>query len=183
MRAANGRRSGRATAGRRRHDHRFGRRLPGAGIARACRRRAARISMRPSIAIEGDRGNRDAGNLEKRLERLLNAAADVAGREHGDLLRLDRHARSCRRAKRRFSNVSFRARRSAVSAALPAMRLEAQFHARSGAWQHLPSTARRRFRPSTRARKADGAARPEAAIVTTVGHQRGEGVAVLSAEA
>ncbi|CDM57788.1 MULTISPECIES: beta-ketoacyl-ACP synthase [Rhizobium] len=132
-------------------------------------------------SIEGDRGNRNPGNLEKRLERLLEAAVDVppestaifsgstgipdlAGREKAVL---ERHLPGA--AIRGFGGVTGHGLEAhfTLGLALAALAIDSK--------AKVPV-----FDPTHE--KPMGAA-TKAAIVTTVGHQRGEGVAVLSAEA
>ena len=132
-------------------------------------------------SIEGDRGNRNPGSLEKRLERLLEAAVDVspestaifsgstgipdlAGREKAVL---ERHLPGA--AIRGFGGVTGHGLEAHFTLGLALAALAVDSKAK------VPV-----FDPTHE--KPMGAA-TKAAIVTTVGHQRGEGVAVLSAEA
>lgn len=132
-------------------------------------------------SIEGDRGNRNPGNLEKRLERLLEAAVDVPAQSTAifsgstgipDLARrekavLERHLPGA--AIRGFGGVTGHGLEAhfTLGLALAALAIDSK--------AKVPV-----FDPTHE--KPMGAA-TKAAIVTTVGHQRGEGVAVLSAEA
>ncbi|MBZ9788785.1 beta-ketoacyl-ACP synthase [Rhizobium sp. 3T7] len=132
-------------------------------------------------SIEGDRGNRNPGSLEKRLERLLAAAVDVspestaifsgstgipdlAGREKAVL---ERHLPGA--AIRGFGGVTGHGLEAHFTLGLALAALAVDSKAK------VPV-----FDPTHE--KPMGAA-TKAAIVTTVGHQRGEGVAVLAAEA
>ncbi|MDQ0558606.1 3-oxoacyl-[acyl-carrier-protein] synthase II [Rhizobium mesoamericanum] len=132
-------------------------------------------------SIEGDRGSRDPGKLEKRLERLLETASDLpsestaifsgstgipdlAGREKAVL---ESHLPGA--AIRGFGGVTGHGLEAhfTLGLALAALSVDSQ--------AKVPV-----FDP---ANEKPMAAATKAAIVTTVGHQRGEGVAVLSAEA
>ncbi|MGO4350842.1 beta-ketoacyl-ACP synthase [Rhizobium sp. RAF36] len=132
-------------------------------------------------SIEGDRGNRNAGNFEKRLERLLEPAAklapestaifsgstgmhDLAEREKAVLEHTLPGA-----AIRGFGGISGHA-------------LEAQFTL-GLAFAALAVDAKAKVPAFDPAHEKAMIAAADAAVVTTVGHQRGEGVAVLSAEA
>jgi 3-oxoacyl-[acyl-carrier-protein] synthase II len=132
-------------------------------------------------AVEGDRGNRNAGNLEVRLERLLEPAAglpaestaifsgstgmhDLAARERAVLEHKLPGA-----ALRGFGGVSGHA-------------LEAQFTL-GLALAALAIDGKAKVPPFDAAHEQPMSAGTRAAVVTTVGHQRGEGVAVLSADA
>ena len=131
-------------------------------------------------SIEGDRGNRNAGNLEIRLERLLQPAKklppettaifsgstgmhDLAAREKAVLEHQLPGA-----AVRGFGGVSGHA-------------IEAQFTL-GLAFAALAVDSKAKVPPFD-AHETPMSAGTTAAVVTTVGHQRGEGVAVLSAEA
>ncbi len=132
-------------------------------------------------SIEGDRGNRNSGNLEKRLERLLETASDLppastaifsgstgipdlAGREKAVL---ERHLPGA--AVRGFGGVTGHG-------------LEAHFTL-GLALGALAVDSKAKVPVFDQAHEKPMAAATKAAVVTTVGHQRGEGVAVLSAEA
>ncbi|MBB3317824.1 3-oxoacyl-[acyl-carrier-protein] synthase II [Rhizobium sp. BK181] len=142
--------------------------------------RGARIYASIS-SIEGDRGNRNAGNLEKRLERLLENASglspestaifsgstgipDLATRERSVL---ERHLPGA--AVRGFGGITGHGLEAHFTLGLALGALAVDSKAK------VPV-----FDPS---HEKPMAAATMAAIVTTVGHQRGEGVAVLSAEA
>ncbi|WP_018900648.1 beta-ketoacyl-ACP synthase [Rhizobium sp. 2MFCol3.1] len=132
-------------------------------------------------SIEGDRGNRGAGNLEKRLERLLEPARglpaestaifsgssgmpELASREKAVLEHQLPGA-----AIRGFGGVTGHGLEAhfTLGLALAALAIdgEAKVPAFDGAHEKSMSSG------------------TKAAVVTTVGHQRGEGVAVLSADA
>ena len=132
-------------------------------------------------SIEGDRGNRNAGNFEKRLERLLEPATklkpestaifsgstgmhDLASREKAVLEHQLPGA-----AIRGFGGVAGHA-------------IEAQFTL-GLAFAALAVGAKAKVPPFDPSHEKPMSAAATAAVVTTVGHQRGEGVAVLSAEA
>ena len=132
-------------------------------------------------SIEGDRGKRDVGKLEKRLGRLLETASDLspestaifsgstgipdlAGREKAVL---ERHLPGA--AVRGFGGVTGHGLEAHFTLGLTLAALAVDSKAK------VPV-----FDP---AHEKPMAAATKAAIVTTVGHQRGEGVAVLSAEA
>jgi 3-oxoacyl-[acyl-carrier-protein] synthase II len=136
--------------------------------------RGARIYARID-AIEGDRGNRDDGRMEKRLERLLAPAKDTAETVvfsgasglHGVT------AREKTVIENLLPQASIRAYSGAVGHGL-----EAQFPLGLALAAVAVANGAKvpPFDPSHEKPMAAGAA---AAIVTTVGHVRGEGVAVL----
>ncbi|MCR6499765.1 beta-ketoacyl-ACP synthase [Shinella sp. CPCC 101442] len=129
-------------------------------------------------AIGGDRGARDDGRLETRLERLAEGAEAGAGTvvfsgasgEHGATARektwLD--SRFAGSPVRGFSAVTGQA-------------LEAQFPL-GLALAALTLGAGITVAPFETAAEAAMDAAARTAVVTTVGHSRGEGVAILSAE-
>ncbi|MBB3397525.1 beta-ketoacyl-ACP synthase [Rhizobium sp. BK060] len=132
-------------------------------------------------SIEGDRGNRNPGSLEKRLERLLEAAVDVSPESTAifsgstgipDLAErekavLERHLPGA--AIRGFGGVTGHGLEAHFTLGLALAALAVDSKAKVPVFDPIHE------RPMGAATKA--------AIVTTVGHQRGEGVAVLSAEA
>ena len=132
-------------------------------------------------AVEGDRGNREAGRFETRLERLLEPAKgrpaestavfsgstgmhEIAAREKAVLEKTLPGA-----AIRGFGGVSGHAVEAQFTLGLALAALAIDNKAK------VPA-----FDAEHEAVMASGTRN---AIVTTVGHQRGEGVAVLSAEA
>jgi 3-oxoacyl-[acyl-carrier-protein] synthase II len=130
-------------------------------------------------AIEGDRGNRDEGRLEKRLEALADAVAgdtDVSVVMSGASGLHDLTARERAFANKRFASSALRG-----YGGLTGHSVEAQFPAglclaalTLGATATVPA-----FDPAHEA-AAKGA--PSSILVTTVGHKRGEGMALLVAE-
>ncbi len=137
--------------------------------------RGARIYARID-AIEGDRGSRDDGKMEKRMERLLAPATDSAATVVfsgasglDDVTAREKHILEKtlpKAAIRGFGGVTGHGLEAQfpLGLALAALTLE------SGA--RVPTF-------DANAEKPMGEAATEA-VVTTVGHVRGEGVAVLS---
>lgn len=130
-------------------------------------------------AIEGDRGSRDEGRLENRLEHLYKNADGAGSRDTvifcGSTGFHDLAAREKRSLERRFPEMAIRAY-SGVSG----HGLEAQFPLglafaalAVGAHAKVPP-----FDPEHEKPMAEGA---RAALVTTIGHVRGEGIALLTA--
>lgn len=130
-------------------------------------------------AIEGDRGRRDDGKLEKRLERLLAPANDAAqtivfsgasgldgltAREKNILEKALPHA-----AIRGFGGVTGHG-------------LEAQFPL-GLALAALALQSGAKVPPFDAVAEKPMASAVTEAVVTTIGHVRGEGVAVLSRDA
>jgi len=132
-------------------------------------------------SIEGDRGNRAAGNLEKRLERLLEPAsklpADGTVVFSGATGMHEITAREKAVLETKLPDAAIRGY-SGVSG----VTLEAQFGL-GLAFAALAIGAKAKVPPFDAAHEKPMNAAATAAVVTTVGHQRGEGVAVLSAEA
>ncbi|PKA42518.1 beta-ketoacyl-ACP synthase [Rhizobium sullae] len=132
-------------------------------------------------SIEGDRGSRNAGNLEARLERLLQPAKALAPETTAifsgstgmhDLAEREKVVLEHQlpgAAVRGFSGVSGHA-------------IEAQFTL-GLAFAALAVDSKAKVPPFDAAHEKPMSAGTTAAVVTTIGHQRGEGVAVLSADA
>jgi 3-oxoacyl-[acyl-carrier-protein] synthase II len=132
-------------------------------------------------AIEGDRGSRDAGNLEARLARLLEPAKSLPAEStavfSGSTGMHDLAARETASLEAELPGVAIRGYGGVFGHGL-----EAQFPlglaiAALAVDGHAKVPA---FDTSHERPMGEGA---RAAIVTTVGHVRGEGVAVLSGEA
>ncbi|MBB3566512.1 beta-ketoacyl-ACP synthase [Rhizobium sp. BK491] len=132
-------------------------------------------------AVEGDRGRRDEGKLEARLERMLapakqapgdatvvfsgtTAIPDLAKREKAVI-----EAQLPKAAIRGYSGVSGHG-------------LEGQFPL-GLAFAALAVANKAKVPPFDAANEKPMATGARNAVVTTVGHARGEGIAVLSAEA
>jgi len=132
-------------------------------------------------SIEGDRGNRAAGNFEKRLERLLEPAsklpADGTVVFSGATGMHEITAREKAVLETKLPDAAIRGY-SGVSG----VTLEAQFGL-GLAFAALAIGAKAKVPPFDAAHEKSMNAVAKAAVVTTVGHHRGEGVAVLSAEA
>jgi 3-oxoacyl-[acyl-carrier-protein] synthase II len=132
-------------------------------------------------SVEGDRGNRNAGNLEKRLERLLAPAADLpAGSTaifSGSTGMKDLAQREKAVLERQFPGAAIRG-----FGGVTGHGLESHF-ALGVALAALAVDSKAKVPPFDAAHEKAMSTGISAAIVTTVGHQRGEGVAVLSAEA
>jgi 3-oxoacyl-[acyl-carrier-protein] synthase II len=129
-------------------------------------------------AIGGDRGARDEGRLEARLDRLAEGAA--AGAEtlilSGASGQHDPTAREKAWLDKRFPGSPVRG-----FSAVTGQALEAQFPL-GLALAALTLGAGVKVAPFDAAAEADMNAPARAAVVTTVGHSRGEGVAILVAE-
>jgi 3-oxoacyl-[acyl-carrier-protein] synthase II len=132
-------------------------------------------------AIEGDRGSREAGRLETRLERLLEPAKERAG--EGTVVFCGTTG---------FQDLAAR-ERAVLEAVVPgaALRayggltghaLETQFPL-GLALAALTLDGRAKVPPFDTGRERAMTAGATTAVVTTVGHVRGEGVALLSANA
>lgn len=140
--------------------------------------RGAKIYARID-AIEGDRGNRDEGKMEKRLERLLSPAGDKA-----DTLVLsgasgfhDVTKREKALLEKALPNAVVRGYSGATGHAL-----EAQFPL-GLALGALAIESGAKVPAFDGAQEKPMSASANTAVVTTVGHVRGEGVAVLSRDA
>lgn len=132
-------------------------------------------------SIEGDRGNRDGGKLESRLERMLEPAKEAAKQSTvvfcgttafgalGDREKAVLEAQLPSAAIRGYSGVSGHG-------------LESQFPL-GLALAALAVANKAKVPPFDTGFEKPMGAGAERAVVTTVGHVRGEGVAVLSAEA
>ncbi len=129
-------------------------------------------------AIGGDRGARDEGRLEARLDRLAEGA--TAGAEtlilSGASGQHDPTAREKAWLDQRFPGSPVRG-----FSAVTGQALEAQFPL-GLALAALTLGAGVKVAPFDAAAEADMNAPARAAVVTTVGHSRGEGVAILVAE-
>ncbi len=132
-------------------------------------------------AVEGDRGRRDEGKLEARLERMLAPAKQVPGDATvvfsgttaiPDLAKREKaviEAQLPEAAIRGYSGVSGHG-------------LEGQFPL-GLAFAALAVANKAKVPPFDAANEKPMATGARNAVVTTVGHARGEGIAVLSAEA
>ncbi|KRB60325.1 3-oxoacyl-ACP synthase [Rhizobium sp. Root708] len=132
-------------------------------------------------SIEGDRGNRNAGNFEHRLERLLEPTDGLAAESTAIFSGSTGMPELAQREKavlerqlpgaaiRGFGGVTGHGMEAhfTLGLALAALAVDSK--------AVIPQFDPAHEKPMTAPTKA--------AIVTTVGHQRGEGVAVLSAEA
>ncbi|MDM9618801.1 3-oxoacyl-ACP synthase [Rhizobium sp. AC44/96] len=132
-------------------------------------------------SIEGDRGNRNAGNFEKRLERLLQPADGLAPASmaifSGSTGMPDLAQREKAVLERQFPGAAVRGFGGVTGHGLEA-------HFTLGlALAALAVDSKAKVPPFDAAHEKAMTSGTTAAIVTTVGHQRGEGVAVLSAEA
>jgi len=132
-------------------------------------------------SIEGDRGNRSAGNFEKRLERLLEPASKLPAEGtvifSGATGMHEITAREKAVLEHKLPDAAIRGY-SGVSG----VTLEAQFGL-GLAFAALAVGAKAKVPVFDAAHEKPMTAAAKAAVVTTVGHQRGEGIAVLSAEA
>jgi 3-oxoacyl-[acyl-carrier-protein] synthase II len=132
-------------------------------------------------SIVGDRGNRNAGNLEKRLERLLEPAAGLPKESvaifSGSTGMTDLAQREKAVLERQFPGAAIRG-----FGGVTGHGLESHF-ALGLALAALAVDSKAKVPPFDAAHERAMSTGASAAIVTTVGHQRGEGVAVLSAEA
>ncbi|KQV81774.1 beta-ketoacyl-ACP synthase [Rhizobium sp. Root1220] len=131
-------------------------------------------------SIEGDRGNRSAGNLEQRLERLLKPAEGLASEStaifSGSTGMPELASREKAVLERQFPGAAIRG-----FGGMTGHGLEAQFTL-GLALAALAIENNAKVPPFDAAHEKLMSTGTRAAIVTTVGHQRGEGVAVLSAE-
>jgi 3-oxoacyl-[acyl-carrier-protein] synthase II len=129
-------------------------------------------------AIGGDRGSRDEGRLEARLERLAEGAS--AGGEtvvfSGASGAHEATAREKTWLDQRFSGSAVRGYSAVIGQSL-----EAQFPL-GLALAALTLGAGATVAPFDTAVETSMTAPAATAVVTTVGHSRGEGVAILSAE-
>lgn len=140
--------------------------------------RGARIYARID-AIEGDRGSHDDGKLEKRLERLLAPATDAA--ETIVLSGASGYVAVTQREKKLLETLLPHAAIRGFGG-ITGHGLEAQFPLGLGlAALALKSGAKVPPFDISAEKPMTSAARQ--AVVTTVGHVRGEGVAVLSKDA
>jgi 3-oxoacyl-[acyl-carrier-protein] synthase II len=132
-------------------------------------------------AIEGDRGSREAGRLETRLERLLEPAKELAGEGTvvfcGTTGFQDLAAREQAVLEATVRGAALRA-----YGGLTGHALEAQFPL-GLALAALTLDGRAKVPPFDTGRERAMTAGATTAVVTTVGHVRGEGVALLSANA
>ncbi|MBX4929138.1 beta-ketoacyl-ACP synthase [Rhizobium binae] len=132
-------------------------------------------------AVEGDRGNRGAGNFEVRMERLLKPAADLAPEStaifSGSTGMHEIAARERAVLEHQLPGAAIRG-----FGGVSGHTIEAQFPL-GLALAALAVDANAKVPPFDAAHEAPMKAGTKAAVVTTVGHQRGEGVAILSAEA
>ncbi|MDK4736343.1 beta-ketoacyl-ACP synthase [Rhizobium sp. CNPSo 3490] len=132
-------------------------------------------------AVEGDRGNRAAGNFEVRMERLLKPAAELPAESmaifSGSTGMHDIAAREKAVLEHQLPGAAIRG-----FGGVSGHTIEAQFPL-GLALAALAIDAEAKVPPFDVAHEAPMKAGTKAAVVTTVGHQRGEGVAVLSAEA
>jgi 3-oxoacyl-[acyl-carrier-protein] synthase II len=129
-------------------------------------------------AIGGDRGPRDDGRLEARLERLADGSAAGEGTVVFSGASGAPEATSWERAwiDMRFAGSAVRG-----FSAVTGQALEAQFPL-GLALAALTLGAGVKVAPFDAAAEATMSAPAQQAVVTTVGHSRGEGVAILSAE-
>ncbi|OCW57631.1 beta-ketoacyl-ACP synthase [Hoeflea olei] len=130
-------------------------------------------------AVAADRGSRDAGRLEQRLARLADEAGAPAGGE--DLIVVsgatgfpELSARERRFLGERFPNAPLRSQ-----SALFGLSVEAQFPT-GLALACLALDAGKPLAPFAPGEDATAATSPGTAIVTTIGHARGEGIARLT---
>ncbi|MBX5297693.1 beta-ketoacyl-ACP synthase [Rhizobium sp. NLR12b] len=132
-------------------------------------------------AVEGDRGNRAAGNFEVRMERLLKPAAELPAESmaifSGSTGMHEIAAREKAVLENQLPGAAIRG-----FGGVSGHTIEAQFPL-GLALAALAIDANAKVPPFDAAHEAPMKAGTKAAVVTTVGHQRGEGVAVLSAEA
>lgn len=132
-------------------------------------------------SIEGDRGSRNAGNLEKRLERLLEPATGLPPQSlaifSGSTGMKDLAQREKAVLEHQFPGAAIRG-----FGGVTGHGLESHF-ALGLALAALAVDSKAKVPPFDAVHEKAMVTGTSAAIVTTVGHQRGEGVAVLSAEA
>ncbi|MBB3524712.1 beta-ketoacyl-ACP synthase [Rhizobium sp. 268] len=132
-------------------------------------------------AVEGDRGNRNAGNLEVRLERLLAPATGLAAEStaifSGSTGMHDLAARERAVLEHQLPGVAIRG-----FGGVTGHTIETQFTL-GLALAALAVDGKAKVPAFDAGHEAPMRAGATAAVVTAVGHQRGEGVAVLSANA
>lgn len=132
-------------------------------------------------AVEGDRGNRGGGNLEVRLERLLAPAKDLPADStaifSGSTGMQEIATREKAVLEHKLPGVAIRA-----FGGVSGHTMEAQFTV-GLALAALAIDNNAKVPPFDAAHEKPMTSGVKAAVVTTVGHKRGEGVAVLSAEA
>ena len=132
-------------------------------------------------SIEGDRGNRNGGNLEVRLERLLAPAKNLPAQStavfSGTTGMHDLASREKAVLEQQLPGAALRG-----FGGVSGHTLEAQFTL-GLALAALAVDNGAKVPPFDTAHEKAMSTGTKAAVVTTVGHQRGEGVAVLSAEA
>jgi 3-oxoacyl-[acyl-carrier-protein] synthase II len=132
-------------------------------------------------SIEGDRGNRTGGNLEKRLERLLEPArslpTDSTAIFSGSSGMPELASREKAVLEHQFPGAAIRGFGGVTGHGLEA-------HFTLGlALAALAIDSEAKVPPFDSGHEKSMRSGTRAAVVTTVGHQRGEGVAVLSADA
>jgi 3-oxoacyl-[acyl-carrier-protein] synthase II len=132
-------------------------------------------------SIEGDRGNRTGGNLEKRLERLLEPArslpTDSTAIFSGSSGTPELASREKAVLEHQFPGAAIRGFGGVTGHGLEA-------HFTLGlALAALAIDSEAKVPPFDSGHEKSMRSGTRAAVVTTVGHQRGEGVAVLSADA
>jgi 3-oxoacyl-[acyl-carrier-protein] synthase II len=132
-------------------------------------------------SIEGDRGNRTGGNLEKRLERLLEPArslpTDSTAIFSGSSGMPELASREKAVLEHQFPGAAIRGFGGVTGHGLEA-------HFTLGlALAALAIDSEAKVPPFDGGHEKSMRSGTRAAVVTTVGHQRGEGVAVLSADA
>jgi 3-oxoacyl-[acyl-carrier-protein] synthase II len=132
-------------------------------------------------AVEGDRGSREDGKLEARLERLLAPATSLPAENTAIFSgSTGMHALASREKavlEARLPGVAIRG-----YGGVSGHTIEAQF-VLGLALAGLAIDNRAKVPPFDAAHEGRMEAGAAAAVVTTIGHQRGEGVAVLSADA
>lgn len=132
-------------------------------------------------AVEGDRGGREGGKLEARLERLLEPAAKLPAEGtaifSGSTGMHELAAREKTVLENRLPGVAIRGYGGVSGHAI-----EVQF-VLGLALAGLAVDSRAKVPPFDATHEGPMKAGAAAAVVTTIGHQRGEGIAVLSADA
>ncbi|MDE1991860.1 MAG: beta-ketoacyl-ACP synthase [Rhizobiaceae bacterium] len=132
-------------------------------------------------SVEGDRGTRADGKLEARLERLLEPAKDAVNDSTvvfcGTTAILDLAEREKAVLEKQLPQAAVRG-----YAGVSGHGLETQFPL-GIAFAALAIANKAKVPPFDASYEMPMSAGVKTAVVTTVGHQRGEGVAVLSAEA